>query len=111
MTEKRDFSINVWLDDLRDPAVFDKSGTEWFWAKTVPEAKSLLETAEVKRLSLDNDLGPDEEEGRRLVLWMAEFEVWPEGPISVHSANPVARDYMLGMLDRYAPDECDILHP
>lgn len=101
--------INVWLDDLRDPLEFDKSDTEWIWAKTVPEAKELIELEDVKALSLDNDLGDGEEEGRRLVLWMAEFEIWPKGPISVHSANPVAKKYMIGMLDRYAPEACAIL--
>lgn len=96
--------VNIWLDDIRDPAKFDDSGSEWIWVKSVEGVKVLLEFGSVEKLSLDNDLGEGQEEGRRLVLWMAEFEIWPKGPITIHSANPVAREYMTGMLRRYAPD-------
>jgi hypothetical protein len=72
-------------------------------------SKDILTAAElgvgdvVTHASLDNDLGEGEEEGRRLVLWMAETSTWPTGAIEVHSANPVAKKYMEGMIERYAP--------
>ena len=116
-------AINVYLDDLRDPKVFDhfgnprlteeqkNDGIEWIWVKTVPEAKKLLEAGIVKRLALDNDLGlAPGGDGRDLVNWMIDPRTgtWPEGPISVVSANPVAKKYMLDTLERYAPSEVAI---
>jgi hypothetical protein len=116
--------VNVYLDDKRDPADFDhfgeprlseeqrNDGIEWIWVKTVSEAKRLLETGIVKRLALDNDLGLlSDGDGRDLVNWLIDPDqgTWPEGPISVVSANPVARKYMLDTLERYAPESCSIL--
>lgn len=95
--------IKLWLDDVRLPP--DES---WTWAKTIDQAKPLLETGRVTEASLDNDLGEDAEghslpEGRKLVLWMAEFDKWPSERLRVHSSNTVAVDYMNGMIKRYGP--------
>ena len=90
--------MKLWLDDLRTPP--DDS---WHWVTTVAAAKNILCEWVVEEASLDNDLGEGQEEGRRLVLWMCENpEVWPER-ITIHSANPVAGEYMTGMIDRYKP--------
>jgi hypothetical protein len=95
-------NMNVWLDDIR-PAP-----DGWLWAKTVREAKRLLHssepTCEVEDMSLDNDLGLNEPEGRHLVLWMCEHNIWPKGKIAVHSSNPVAAEYMRKMIERYGPN-------
>ncbi len=93
-------SMKLWLDDVRTPPTED-----WVWVKTVPEARKVIEdhlpeTVEVA--SLDNDLGEGLEEGRRLVYWMAENEIWPD-VVMIHSANPVASEYMQGMIARYKP--------
>lgn len=94
--------MKIWLDDIRIPP--DDS---WKWAKTVKEATNWLKYwgEMITHISLDNDLGGDslETEGRRVVLFMAEHNIWPKS-VTIHSANPVARDYMLGMIDRYKPD-------
>jgi hypothetical protein len=90
--------MKLWLDDLRTPR--DES---WTWVKTVEEAIALMESGEVEEASLDHDLGEDTPEGRTLVYWMAEHEVWPSESISVHSGNPVGVDYMVGMIERYGP--------
>lgn len=86
--------MKLWLDDLRYPPDIN-----WTWVKSVDEAIEWLKTGKVIKASLDNDLGL-EVEGRRLVLWMAEHDIWPE-EVVVHSNNPVAREYMEGMIKRY----------
>lgn len=87
--------MKLWLDDLRSPP-----DTEWHWVTTVDAAKILLDHFHVEIASLDNDLGEGQEEGRRLVRWMAENEIWPN-EIVVHSANVPAGEYMAGMIQRY----------
>jgi hypothetical protein len=76
--------MKLWLDDVREPP-----GEDWTWVKTVPEAKEILGSQEVSEASLDHDLGEDEPEGRTLVLWMAENDVWPSQEPVVHSGNVV----------------------
>jgi hypothetical protein len=90
--------MRLFLDDIRTPP--DET---WTWVKTVEDAIPLLEAGHVEESSLDNDLGEGIEEGRALVLWMAEHDIWPAEEINVHSANPVAVEYMLGVIDRYGP--------
>lgn len=90
--------MKIWLDDLRSPP--DHS---WHWCTTVDCAKGLMLHFTISEMSLDNDLGEGQEEGRRLVLWMAANDTWPEGRITIHSANVVAGEYMRGMIDRYKP--------
>lgn len=89
--------MRIWLDDERTPP--DDS---WTWLKTIEAVKSLMCEGAVDVASLDNDLGEGLEEGRRLVLWMAESRIWPNKEIRVHSANPVACQYMAGMIARYS---------
>lgn len=90
--------MKLWLDDIREPP-----DCTWTWVKTVPEAVLVMTRGEITHASLDNDLGEDETEGRKLVLWMAEHDVWPIEEISIHSANPIAADYMRSMVERYGP--------
>lgn len=87
----------LWLDDQRPPP--DQS---WYWVTTVRGAISHLQHLPVQVLSLDNDLGEGEPEGRRLVLWLAEHGGWPP-EVRVHTANTVAAEYMRGMIARYKP--------
>lgn len=89
--------MKIWLDDERTPP--DEG---WAWLRTIEDAKPLLLDGVVETASLDNDLGDGLEEGRRLVLWMAEHDTWPTAEIRVHSANPVAYEYMAGMIVRYS---------
>lgn len=91
--------MKVWLDDMRIPP-----DGEWYWAQTFDEMMFLLKNnIVIEELSLDNDLGT-EKEGRHVVLYMAEHGGWPKQAIHVHTSNPVAREYMLGMIKRYAPE-------
>jgi hypothetical protein len=74
----------------------------------VAEAIALMEAGHVTEASLDHDLGQDDDgkelpEGRTLVYWMAENNCWPSEAITIHSANVVGVDYMVGMIERYGP--------
>lgn len=119
--------MNLWLDDVRDPVKHGAIG--FVWVKTVSEAQALLKGGEVKRASLDHDLGacdaclagrsveewlassnfmamPNCEHfgtGYELCVWMAETGHWPKEKPAVHSANPVGRERMRGVIDRYFP--------
>ena len=117
--------MNLWLDDVRNPALFGAIG--FTWVKTVEEAKAALLTGEVQHASLDHDLGACDDcmgdrtaedwliqhggmampncthfgTGYDLCLWMAETGNWPKEKPTVHSANPVGRERMRGVIDRY----------
>lgn len=92
--------MKIWLDDLRSPP-----DDTWHWCTTTWCARGLLSLygGEITEMSLDNDLGECHEEGRKLIRWMCETSRWPSGDITIHSANPVAGEYMRGMIDRYRP--------
>lgn len=119
--------MNLWLDDVR------LAPDGWVWAKDITAAKEYLLTGEVERASLDHDLGacdicmhglsPEQwfwqhgaqemphcshvGSGSDLVLWMAETGHWPKQKPTVHSLNPVGRQRMHGVIDRYFPDVAD----
>ena len=94
--------INVFLDDLRPcPEGF-------ILARDVKECIKLLENNEVKVLSLDHDLGYNLKTGYDLVKYMVEKDLYPE-VIYLHTANPVGRQNMYQLLERYKPD-CVELH-
>jgi len=89
--------MKLWVDDLR-PAP-----EGWRWAKSSAVAVGMLSYygAGVKEISLDHDLG-DEDTTRRVVLWMCERKQWPD-VVRVHTANPVGREWLVGMAERYGP--------
>jgi hypothetical protein len=116
--------MNLWLDDCR-PAP-----QGWIWVKTVSEAQAVMLLHNVQQASLDHDLGACDEcsegltpeewlekyayksmpncqhfgTGYDFCLWMAEKGIWPAEKPVVHSANPVGRDRMRGVIDRYFPE-------
>lgn len=47
--------MNLWLDDVRDPAVHGRLG--WTWVKTAQEAIAAIQAQPFKSMSLDHDLG------------------------------------------------------
>lgn len=77
-------------------------------ALTSADAVQLLadhgETATV--VSFDHDLGGDDT-SRTVMIWMIENSVWPD-VLRFHTANPVGREWLVGMADRYAPAETHI---
>lgn len=85
----------LWVDDLR-PAP-----RGWTWAKTSQEAIELLENGSFDEISLDHDLGGDDTT-RSVVLRLCETDSFP-GIVRVHTANPVGREWLEGMIERYGP--------
>lgn len=85
--------IRLWLDDdLVDRA----APVGWVHVTTAWEATALLGTGRVVELSLDHDLGGDDENGTGMsvVNWLDEAargrgaDLWPREGVQLHSANP-----------------------
>ena len=84
--------IKVYLDDMRTPP------EGWVLVKTAREAIELLMTNDVEEISLDHDLGEEENgSGYDVINWL-EKEVYENNfippVIHIHTANPVARERM-----------------
>ena len=95
--------MKLWVDDLREPP------EGWYWAKTSAHAIEMLilGRSDITVMSLDHDLGGDDTT-RPVVMWMCENEQWPK-VIQIHTANPVGREWLEGMISRYKPkvnDSC-----
>lgn len=99
--------MKMWVDDLRDPP--DK---DWVWAKSSDAAIMFLRACYfwqtqgtsdkywyVQEMSLDHDLGGNDTT-RPVVMWMCENDFWPT-EISIHTQNPVGREWLQGMVERY----------
>lgn len=91
----------LWIDDIRlPPQGYD-------WAKTSQEAIDYLKDNSPEHISFDHDLG-GEDTSRKVVLWLCENnDKWPK-TASVHSMNPVGRDWLIGMVSRYG-ENCRIV--
>lgn len=85
--------MRVYLDDER------QTPDGWVRVYWPDEAIALLESGNVIEISLDHDLGDDQRgTGYDVVLWIEEAVVtcgFNPPKISVHSANPSAREKML----------------
>lgn len=85
--------INLYLDDLRDiPDGF-------MGARTVEEAISIMEKNSIHMLSLDHDLGIDENgnllpTGYDLVKYICENRIRPANKVYIHTDNVVGRNNM-----------------
>lgn len=101
----------LWVDDER-PAPED-----WYWAKTSIDGIAFLELAAysgwtVVEVSLDHDLGIDpdteiEDNGFKVLDWIIENGAWPT-VLTIHTANPPARERMLRAANATAPESVDI---
>ena len=93
--------INIWLDDTR-PAP-----DGFIWVKNVNEVICLFlhyqnldkMKCDINIISLDNDLGENEEEGYKVLdeieeIYKNNIGIFLPNEIRVHSANPVARKRM-----------------
>jgi hypothetical protein len=96
--------MKIWVDDIRTPP-----DDTWEWYKTSSEVITSFVNWQnnwytgdiVDVISLDHDLG-GEDTTRGIVLWMCQYNWWPVD-IRVHSANPVGRDWIEKMVERYKP--------
>lgn len=86
----------VYLDDIREV----KPG--YVLAKTYKECIEYLKSGKVERLSLDHDLGTNKS-GYDVCKWMVENNI-KVPMIFIHTANPVGRDNMKQLLERYFPE-------
>ena len=93
--------MKIWVDDLRTPP-----DDTWVWCKSssgtigILLVTKMLKFGNVSLMSLDHDLGGDDTT-RPVVLWMCENDFWPD-KVVVHSANPVGREWLEGMIKRYS---------
>ena len=96
--------MKIWLDDLR----VEPEGYET--VKSVNEAIELIEKCEknnepIEVLDLDHDLGDyayDGGDAIKLLDYLAERETFYL--VEIHTANPVGKENMYRMLDRFWPD-------
>lgn len=95
--------MKLWVDDIREPP--DDS---WVWSKTSEDAIRRITVWSYEGItwdrfevmSLDHDLGGDDTT-RTIVLWLCETgHYWPD-EVLVHTANPVGREWLEGMIERY----------
>lgn len=90
----------IWLDDVRP------TPSGFYGVHSVNEAKVAIMKAEAMGmtiyLDLDHDLGDyakDGGDGIELIKWLIETERFY--PISLHTMNPVGRDNMRALIERY----------
>lgn len=91
---------DVYLDDVRE------APPGWHRCRYIHEVVALIKANEVRRLSLDHDLGDDPngnrcKTGLDLVLWMVENCRWPREKPVVHSMNPVGAEAMRHLIDKW----------
>lgn len=97
----------LWIDDIRDVPEDDDEFI-WTCARSFHEAVTKLELIEFDMVSFDHDLGTTygerEMTGYDIALWLVQrkedgFTV--PSQYQVHSANPVGRDRINGVIVRY----------
>lgn len=94
---------NLWVDDER-PAP-----EGWDLAKSYQEAIDKLETINYDKVSLDHDIASFDENGEKtgydIALWLANRKYTSDeyipSKIECHSANPVGRLRIEGVVNRY----------
>lgn len=98
--------MKLWVDDER-PAPDET----WLVATFSDEAKGFLRLARaagtfIEEISLDHDLGGDDT-GMKVLDWMIQENLWPK-VLTIHTANPPARQQMLRAASAEAPYWVDI---
>lgn len=91
--------MKLWIDDIR------KAPDGWTHAKTPHEAIDILNTHNViEAVSFDHDLGVDQYDNpldsRCIVNYMITNGIEANN-YHVHTANPVGREWLVGMIERY----------
>jgi len=88
----------LYLDDERNP-----KQVGWTIARTVSHAKILIQLLGLPIcMSLDHDLGPNEN-AHDFVKWLVYEKNYDlRGiDINIHSANPLAKDKMMGLIENW----------
>ena len=90
--------MKLYVDDVRD------APDGWVLCREAAEALEFLEDGDIANLSLDHDLGEFSLfSGYDIAKWIVEHDTWPHH-IYCHSMNPVGRENILALLERYAPE-------
>lgn len=95
-------TYRLFLDDLRDPIDSDCE-----IARNFKEFKEIItEFGWPNEINFDNDLGYNEPEGIDIAHWVVEQDldhnVLPNDfKFTVHSANPVAKESIIKLLNQY----------
>lgn|GEM_PF-318258 len=101
IVQRNETAIRIWLDDVRD------APEGYHGCHSVNKAKELIEKCEfdhskIEVIDCDHDLGDYSEDGGdgiKLLEWLAERGTFY--PIELHTMNPVGRENMQQILDRY----------
>lgn len=89
--------MKLYLDDERAAPV------GWVRVDNVEDCISILKSCDVSDLSLDHDLGREDQTGYDVLAWMEEEIRYgsynPPQNMAIHTANPPARERMTQALD------------
>jgi hypothetical protein len=102
--------MKIWLDDIREPWETNPKDFQFgkcYWGYSVNEVKKIILALEeigepIELLDLDHDLGDyaaDGGDGIKLVEWLDE--TGRHYPIKFHTMNPVGRQNMQAIIDRW----------
>lgn len=102
----------LWIDDIR-PQPDDDDEYVWANARSFHEAIIKLELLDIDHVSFDHDIasfyGDRELTGYDIAMWLvgqATDGIDIPTSYDVHSANPVGRERIQGVIDRYlTPDD------
>lgn len=97
--------LNLYLDDIRNP----QTEKDWNVVRSFDEAIEFMEKNGCPHyMSFDHDLGDEVPTGKDVAQWMVEKDIADNGTFipdcfqfNVHSANPVGRDNIIGLLTNY----------
>lgn len=89
--------MRLWIDDERPPP-----DHTWAWATNASTAYAVWEQQEPAEISFDHDLGSggDTRTLATAILGMAQAGYRQPPRWYVHSANPVGKEYLEGVLER-----------
>ena len=97
--------MKLWVDDERDAP-----DDTWVVARSLWEARLLLQDRHWDVVSLDHDLGGGSETRALVLMWCELPHLWPD-EVRVHSQNPVGRRWLERMVERYQPDPSHVNSP
>ena len=88
--------MKIWLDDIRE------APKGWCHCHSVNETIRIMQTENIEELDLDHDLGDyacDGGDAIKLLDYCVENGIFPK--VKIHTANPVGRQNMIRMIERY----------
>jgi hypothetical protein len=100
--------MKLWIDDIRSAPVQWTQPDGYYWAKSVNQAKRMIEEQEIfwpknklELIDIDHDAGDYAKDGGdyiKLLDWLEE--TGRNYPIRIHSMNPVGVQNMRAIIQR-----------